>query len=402
MCFDYEHHFVSFLFEYRQNKKVSWQARQGSCGQPELIAAVWMADEASDFSALSVPLTEKGGKSMFRRVKQLAALAGAVTLLSLGMTGFCVAKDYKVTWRLAQIMPEDSDHHRRCMAFAEDVKQATQGRVEIKVYSGGVLGDWVDVNEYIMRGDVDMGLLPLAPNYDPRLNIGYYMPYMFTNTEEAKAAYNQGGWVFNMVGKLLEEEGIKGLGIYPSGWAGITTKEEPEGWADMAPNKMKVRVMPLKACQLTWKALGYIPSTIPYAETYSAIERGVAEGESGGPPFQGYQFRDIQKVWIQTNDFLEPLWFMVNLDKWKNLTDADRKAILASAQKQIDGRWDYFLKEDAEYRQKMSEYGMKVIVPTDEQLKAFATKIRTEVWPELESLIGKRLVDECREHVGMK
>ena len=50
----------------------------------------------------------------------------------------------------------------------------------------------------------------------------------------------------------------------------------------------------------------------------------------------------------------------------------------------------------------MKDYGMKVLMPTDEQLKGFAQKVRTEVWPELEKLMGKAIVDKCRENVGMK
>jgi len=91
----------------------------------------------------------------------------------------------------------------------------------------------------------------------------------------------------------------------------------------------------------------------------------------------------------------------MNLEKFNTLTEADQKALIAAAQKQVDGRWEYFLKEDEEYRQKMADYGMKVIIPTDEQLKGFADKVRTEVWPELEGLIGKKLVDMCRENVGI-
>ena len=339
---------------------------------------------------------------MIRKFNLLVMLFSVVAFVLIGFTTPAFSADYKFKWRLAQVMPEDSDHHRRCVAFAEEVKEKTDGRIEIKVYSGSVLGDWVDVNEYVMRGDVDMAMLPLAPTYDPRLNIGYYMPYMFTTTEEAKEAYKVGGWVYNMVGDLLKEQGIKGLALYPAGWSGVTTKEVPEGWEEMKPNKMKIRVMPLKACQLTWQALGYIPSTIPYSEAYSAIERGVAEGESGGPPFQGYQFRDVQGVWIQTNDFLEPFWFILNLDKWNKLTEKDQKVLVSAAQKQVDGRWEYFLQEDEEYRQKMKDYGMKVLMPTDAQLEGFATKVRTEVWPELEKLMGKAIIDKARKGVGME
>jgi len=333
----------------------------------------------------------------------LVVLGGLVFLASAVGLSFAESgkADYSFTWRMSQVMPSDSDHHKRAMAFTEEVKARTDGRIEIKVYSGGVLGDWTDVHEYVMRGDVEMGLQPLAPTYDPRLNIGYYMPYLFTNTDEAKEAYKVGGWVYNMVADLLIDQGIKGLALYPVGWAGVTTREEPEGWRDMEPNRMKIRVMPLKACELTWKALGYIPSTIPYNEAYSAIERGVADGESGGPPFQGYQFRDVQGVWIQYNDYLEPWWFFMNLEAWNKLTEHDQQVLIEAAQKQVDGRWNYFLQEDEEYRQKMQDYGMKVIVPEDAQLKKFAAKIRQEVWPELESVVGKALVDTCRKQVGM-
>ncbi|UCH22073.1 MAG: TRAP transporter substrate-binding protein DctP, partial [Deltaproteobacteria bacterium] len=240
-----------------------------------------------------------------------------IMVLGVGWAPDASAKKYK--WRLTQVMPEDSDGHRRAAAFANEVKVKTEGRIDITIYSGGTLCDWVECHERVMRGDYEMALQPLAPTYDPRLNIGYYMPYLFTNTKEAKKAYKQGGWVYNMVGELLEDQGIKGLALFPMGWAGMTTRKEPDGWREMLPNKMKIRVMPLKACELTYQRLGYIPSTIPYNEAFSAIERGVADGEMGGPPYQGYQFKDIQGVWIQYNDYLEPWWFFMNLKLFNKL-----------------------------------------------------------------------------------
>ena len=326
-------------------------------------------------------------------------LLGLMVAFATGLTSY--AETYKFKWRMTQVMPEDSDFHRRALAFAEEVKQKTEGRITITVYSGGVLCDWVECHERIMRGDYQLGLQPLAPTYDPRLNIGYYMPYLFTTTKEARKAYKRGGWVYNMVGDLLADQGIKGLALMPIGWAGMTTREEPEGWREMKPNKMKVRVMPLKACELTYERLGFIPSTIPYNEAFSAIERGVADGESGGPPFQGYQFRDIQGVWIQYNDYLEPWWFFMNMKLFNKLTKKDQKILLNAAEKQVKGRWDYFLKEDEEYRQKMKEFGLKILIPTDQELKEFAKAVREDVWPKMEPLMGKKLVDMCRKEVGM-
>lgn len=308
---------------------------------------------------------------------------------------------YMYKWRMPQVHPAGSDYDLRAKAFAEEVKKRTDGRIEITVYSGGVLCDWVECYERVMRGDYEITLTPIAPTYDPRLNIAYYMPYLFTTTEEAKAAYKKDGWVYKMVDNLLIQQGIKGLAIFPAGWAGITAREEPKGWREMESNKMKVRVMPLKACELTWERLGYIAATIPYSEVFSAIERGVADGQMGGPAFQGYQFRDIQKVWIQYNDYLEPWWFYMNLDLWNKLTKQDQTVLLEAAERQVNGRWDHFLKEDEEYRKKMEEFGMKILVPSDKELKVFAEAIRKDVWPKLDNYMGKALVDICRKQVGI-
>ena len=322
-----------------------------------------------------------------------------IMVLGLGWAPEVSAKKYK--WRLVQTMPEDSDAHLRATAFANEVKVKTEGRIDITIYSGGTLCDWVECHERVMRGDYEMALQPLAPTYDPRLNIGYYMPYLFTNTKEAKKAYKRGGWVFNMVDDLLVDQGIKGLALFPMGWAGMTTRKEPDGWREMKSNKMKIRVMPLKACELTYQRLGYIPSTIPYSEAFSAIQTGVADGEMGGPPYQGYQFKDIQGVWIQYNDYLEPWWFFMNLKLFNKLSKKDQKILLDAAEKQVKGRWDYFLEEDEQFRQKLRDFGLKVLMPTDKELKAFAKAIREDVWPKMEPLMGKALVDRARKEVGM-
>jgi hypothetical protein len=75
--------------------------------------------------------------------------------------------------------------------------------------------------------------------------------------------------------------------------------------------------------------------------------------------------------------------------------------LIDAAQRQCQGRWDFFLKEADEFSQKMRDFGLKVIQPTEAELKSFADAIRKDVWPKLEPLMGKILVDECRNNVGI-
>lgn len=343
---------------------------------------------------------------MSRKWQILVGIFLAIAMvLGAGLTPMVFAAEkkanYKYKWRMPQTMPVGDDHDLRAQAFAKEVKEKTDGRIDIRVYSGGVLCDWVECYELIMRADIEIALSAFPDTFDPRMIITYYMPYLFTTTKEAKEAFKIGGWYYKMVDELLLQNDIKGLALWPQGWAGMTARAEPKGWQDMKPNGMKLRVMPLKACELTWQKLGYIPVTIPYSEAFSAISRGVADGQSGGPPYQGYQFRDIQEVWIQYNDYLEPWWFFLNLDLWNTLTEHDQRVLLEAAQRQCEGRWDYFLKEADEFSQKMRDFGLKVIQPTDAELKSFANAVRKDVWPKLEPLMGKTLVDKCRRNVGI-
>ncbi len=341
---------------------------------------------------------------MHKRFWKLTILTVAMIMLTLGLNTQSFAgsesQNYHFTWRLSQVMPVGGPTDLNAKAFAKDVKEATDGRVIIKVYSGGVLGDWVDIYSYVMQGNVDMALQPIAPTYDPRLNVAYYVPYMFTDTEEAKEGYKIGGWIYKLVSPMLKAENIKLIAFYPSGWAGMTATKIPPGWQDMKPNGMKIRVMPLKACQLTWKALGYIPTTIPYSEAYSAISKGIVQGESGGPPHQGYQFRDVQKVWIQYNDFMEPYALFINLKDWNKLSKHDQQAIENAARKMDQKRWVELQQSAQEFLKKMKDYGMTIIIPTEKQLQRFAKKVRTVVWPEMDKMVGKAVMDDVRKHAG--
>jgi len=163
------------------------------------------------------------------------------------------------------------------------------------------------------------------------------------------------------------------------------------------PKNMKVRVMPLAACSMTYGALGYISTPIPYAEVYSGIQTGIVDGQQGGPPFQAWSFRDVNKVWIQYNDYFEQHWITINKGVWDKLP-ADVQAALQEAANEASAiRWDQVETEDADYRKVLKEeFGWDIVMLTDEELKACADKVRREVWPKMKDLLGEDLYTEVR------
>ena len=342
---------------------------------------------------------------MERRQVLLAFTLSAIMLVALGLLAQSPSADaatYMYKWRMNQTHPADSPFGKAADAFAAEVKQRTNGRVDITVYHAGALGDWVLSDEMVMRGSVELNLGPVAPTYDPRLNIAYYTPYLFKTFKEGKIAYSKGGWINRMMDDLFAGVNIKGLSVLPLGMSGATVRRVPPSPGDPDVSKgLKIRVMPLKVCELTYKRLGYIPVSIPYAEAYSAIETGIADGQMGGPPFQGHEFRDVQGAWIQYNDFVETHWFKVTRKLFDSLTKEDQNILIEAAERQGEKQWELALSQDEEFRQKMAARGLKIVMPSEAELEKIAAAVRADVWPELDKIVGKAIMDVARKNVGL-
>ena len=324
------------------------------------------------------------------------------SLLSMYSVSAAAAEpEYK--WRMAQVHPVDSDYDARAKEFARKVKERTNGRIHIDVFSGGVLGDWTETFEMLMRGSLELNMAQANANFDPKLNLAYYFPYLVKDMEEAQRVYGRNGWAYKVVQDLWATHNIKALAVIPLGMSGVSLKSKPASYADpKVHNLMKVRVMPIKPCEMTYEAMGYIATPIPYAETYSAIQTGIADGQMGGPPFQAWQFKDVNKVWIQYNDFFEPWWIAMNMDLWNKLSKEDQEIIQTAALEESDIQWQRAAAEDEKYRQKLKdEYGWEIVMLTPEELTNVADHVRKVVWPKMEQLIGKDLMDQVYSGSGI-
>ncbi|HOP51342.1 MAG: TRAP transporter substrate-binding protein DctP [Thermovirgaceae bacterium] len=327
--------------------------------------------------------------------KILALVLVAVLVLSLGAAATAAPK---WTFKMGHPNPVDVPYDKTAHKFADLVSEKTNGQVKINIFPNNQLGDWTETFELISRGVVEMGFQIANAQYDPKLNFAYYMPYVVSDIEEAKKAYAPGGWAFGIIKDLWLEHGIQPLAVYPIGMAGVSLRSMPPAPGDPnVPKNMKVRVMPLAACSMTYEALGYIATPIPYAEVYSGIQTGIVDGQQGGPPFQAWSFRDVNKVWIQYNDYFEQHWITINKGVWDKLP-ADVQAALQEAANEASAiRWDQVETEDADYRKVLKEeFGWDIVMLTDEELKACADKVRREVWPKMKDLLGEDLYTEVR------
>lgn len=254
----------------------------------------------------------------------------------------------------------------------------------------------------VIRGDLEMMFEALDDSYDPRMAIGYYFPYLYKSYDEAERMWSPGGVVYNILNEITTGVGYRTLGAFAAGFSGITLKECPPSPGDPdVPKDMKVRVMTLTACRLTYDRLGYLTAPLPFGEIYTGIQTGIIDGQMGGGPMQSLMFKDIQGCYVHYKDYLEPIWFSINNEAYKSLTAEDQKIITQVAQEEQKLQFENAAAMDERCMQEFRDYGNEVILLTDEELDKCATAVRKDVWPELTSIIGKNIIYRVYDELGI-
>lgn len=306
------------------------------------------------------------------------------------------------TWRFGSIMSTEQPLYKAEMDWVNRVEERSDGRIDIEIYPNSQLGDWVELFEVISTGMVDLGLTVAVESYDPRLGIDW-VPYRYFTWDQAREAYEPGGWISDIVGGLLEDNNLKMLGYGSRGFCGVSLKECPDVLPP-EPCGMKIRTPPISSWKKAWEVLGYLPVAIPMAEVYTSIQTGVVVGQAGGGTEQMYcVVGDIQGCWIQTNDWNDTFPLSMNLDLWNSIDPRDQKLLLDTMTEMLwepGGYWDRVQADEDMWRQKaLEDYGIKSIILDDAQLAKCAKAVREAVWPDLEADLGSvvynKMVEWC-------
>ena len=327
------------------------------------------------------------------KMKRLFLLTVGLCVAGLMFAG--VAQAEKVKLRLAgQYAPE---HTTTVLMkeFAKIVKDRSNGEIEVKVYPASQLGDYTQIFEELRRGTIDMATISIPSQFDTRLE-AVYLHYLAMNYEEARRIYAPGSKMFKLISEVNDGLDIKFLAFNIEGFGGFGTTKLPDNLDDPAGRKNTLmRVPPMAVFQIPCDDEGFQTVSIPFAELYTALQTGIADGWSGGPAMVNYvQFRDVIKYFIACNNFMESNSYMMSKQVWDKLSPEHQKIIQDAALEISAKSFDLAESDDAEYLVKLEQAGVKVIKFSPEQLEAWAALCRKVSWPKMEERLTKPVIDD--------
>lgn len=260
----------------------------------------------------------------------VAALAAAVAPF---LAAPAVAAEYKAEYTVSTVLPAPFPWGIAADKWVELVKERTQGRITLKIYSNSQLvsGDQTKEFAAMRQGIIDMAVGSTI-NWSPQvkeLNL-FSMPFLAPDYA-AMDRITQGP-VGKELFEILRKRGVEPLGWAENGFRQVTnSKHEIRTPADLAGLKIRVVGSPLYNDIFT--ALGANPTQMSWADAKPALTTKAVDGQEN--PISVFKIAKIATVgqqymtrWNYVND---PLIFAVNKRVWKSFTPEDQKILRQAA-----------------------------------------------------------------------
>lgn len=279
-------------------------------------------------------------------------------------------------------------------AIAHEVKERTNGRIEIKVYPANQLGDYTLVHQELIKGTIDMAMISIPGDIDPRFNF-VYINGLCWDYDQMAEFFKSGGWAYRKMDEMNQALGVKFLGFHVEGFIGIaSTKPIVDPLNPKVDKGVLTRVPNMVPYKVGAEAMGYRTVTIPYSDLYTALQTGVADAVDGLPPGAAYTIlKDVTKHWYQLNYSMEVFPCMISMKTWMKLSAEDRKILEEITARTASLSIQNAKRDDDHYMDMMRKAGIEVHTYTAAQLEPIRDAVAA-TWPQLNASMTKEFMDE--------
>ena len=297
----------------------------------------------------------------------VAAIAGAGALAIASVATAQTKWDASVPWGPTEF------HTKNLERFAAEVKEVTNGEVEITVHSGGSLGI---KGPESLRSVAD-GVVPIAEmagfqqtGEEPILGFEA-LPFLVDN-------YDQLEILVAKIRPLYEAAFLRNnqrlLYMVPWPSQNIFTKVEVSSLADIKGKK--IRVYDKNSTDLM-RAIGMSPLLISSPDIVPILAGGGLDAiMTSGTTAVAQKYWEFLDHTYRTNHLWALNELTVNLDAWNKISPENQSAILELAAKMEPEFWDVSRAEDAIKLAELKNRGMTVGPPADDFIAALRAEGR--------------------------
>ncbi|WP_217909458.1 DctP family TRAP transporter solute-binding subunit [Desulfosediminicola flagellatus] len=334
---------------------------------------------------------------MFKRM----SVVFVVALLALVSPSFVFAgSKYKKEYKMSVVVGPKLPWGAGATHFADLVRERTDGRINIKVYTSSSLMAGKQTNEFLIhRQGVAEFCFASTINWSTTikpLNV-FNLPFFFPDYKALDAVIQ--GEVGKELGEELKSKGVTVLAWGENGFREITNSKR----AITQPQDlegMKVRVVGTPIFIDTMKALGANPVNMNWGDAQVAFQQGVVDGQENPVvaieiPVKIWQFHKYATIWRYV---IDPLMLTVNNKTMASFTPEDqeiiRQAAIEAAEQQRGIVRKGLIAPDLSALETLRANGMEVTELDNAARAEFRAKTAS-VYDKWTKVIGEDLVNKA-------
>ena len=331
---------------------------------------------------------------LFKRSHLLGGLGSFVAAFHLGPgEGRAAQFDYK----LAHSLPIENPIHVRSVQMANDIKEQTQGRLQITIYPNAQLGGTTSMVEQTRLGSIQFTTI------GDSVYAGVVTAYAIDNIGYAFSSWQQpidalAGSLGAYLRKELLTRGLRAFQtVWVAGFVQVTTSTKPIRTVDDFVG-LKMRTPPSAIVVDLFKTLGAQPIALNVDAVYPALQTHIMDGqEEPLSIIETFKLYEVQKYLSLTNHRWGALSMTANVAAWNALPSDIQAIVERNANKYAKlSNHDTQIFEGS-LRDKMARHGLAVNTPDRESMRArlgpyyehWKKELGNTAWDLLEANVGK-------------
>jgi tripartite ATP-independent transporter DctP family solute receptor len=283
-------------------------------------------------------------------------LASCVLLVS------CSQQQDIVTLRMGHTLDQEHVVHKAMVRMAERLDFYSNGKMEIRIYSGGQLGSERELVELLQIGSLALTKVSAAPleGFVPMMKI-FSLPYVFRDSTHLWTVLD--GEIGQQLLAAMSPVRLKGLGYYDAGSRSFyTTQQAIHTPADL--KGLKFRVPNSQTAVEMVQALGGAATPVDWGELYTALQQGVVDGAENNPPsFFLSRHYELSKYYVLDEHSSVPDVILMSQHIWDRLTPEQQGWVQQAMNDSIVYQKTLWQEASDDALAKVKAHGVEIIYP---------------------------------------
>src|SRR5215207_11256136 len=291
-------------------------------------------------------------------------IAKLTAILTAALLAAAVAEAQDIRERNIKVgigLSADHPQGQSVQKFADLVKEKSGGKVNVRLFAGGAVGNDVTMISALQGGTLEM----TVPDTSTLVGIAglkdfglINLPFLFNKSEEADAVLD-GPFGQRLIAKL-PEKGLIGLGFWENGFRHVSNSRRPITKAEEFSG-LKLRVIQNPLFIDTFSALGAAAQPMPFPEVYTALEQRVVDGQENPlATILASKFYEVQKNAVLSNHIYGAFPVLISKRFWDRLTPDEQKIIAEAAKEATDFERKTIRAFEAKALEELKANGMQV------------------------------------------